>query len=87
MTTTTERIYTRPGWGNWYYVPNNQTLIYRPPGYTTEIYYVDLDRCTNYAEAWDWVSHISHKTWATDTVLAGLIRALTELFDSKGICE
>lgn len=83
--TLTTRRYTREGWGDWYYDPSNQTLNYQPEGCATELYYVDLDRCTSYAEAWDWVSHIGNKTWATDAVLGGLVRALTELLWIKGI--
>lgn len=87
MTNTIARRYTRPDWRGWYYEPEYQTLSYYPPGHATELYYVELTRCTCFAEAWDWVAHISCKTWATDEVLAGLVRALTELFDSKGIIQ
>jgi hypothetical protein len=44
---------------------------------------VPLDRCRTSAEVADWIFQISSKTWATDAVLAGLVRALRTLLDPQ----
>lgn len=47
------------------------------------LYGVPLDRCRTSAEVADWIFQISSKTWATDAVLAGLVRALRTLLDPQ----
>ncbi len=42
-------------------------------------YYIVLDRCRTSAEVLDWISQVMQKTWATDAILAGLVRALDEV--------
>jgi hypothetical protein len=42
-------------------------------------YEVDLDRCRTAAEMMDWIFQIEGKSWATDPIVRGLIRALNEL--------
>lgn len=41
-------------------------------------YEVDLERCRTSAEALDWIMQVAGKTWATDAVIAGLVRALDD---------
>lgn len=51
-------------------------------------YRVDLDECRHSAEVLDWIVQIAKKDWATDEVLAHLIRALDALFDlQKTMCS
>jgi hypothetical protein len=42
-------------------------------------YEIDLDTCTSSAEVLDWISQVAGKTWADDTTVAGLIRALDDV--------
>ena len=48
-------------------------------------YYVDLEECATSAQVLDWIMHISEKTWATNNVLAGLVRDL-RLYLGPEIC-
>jgi hypothetical protein len=61
----------------WRYNPGNRTLEFKSPWF----YYVDLDDCDTAAEVLDWIAQISHKPWATDRVLADLVRALDDLLN------
>ena len=47
-------------------------------------YEVDLERCTTPAQVLDWIVQVSKKTWATDVVVADLVRALDDLLDVQG---
>jgi hypothetical protein len=47
---------------------------------------VDLSRCRTSAELLDWIYQVCQKTWATDAILAGLIRAL-ELNPQATFCS
>jgi len=47
-----------------------------PNGVERLEYQVDLERCANPAQVLDWIMHISEKSWATDRVLASLVRDL-----------
>lgn len=42
-------------------------------------YYVSLDECTTSAQVLDWIMQVTSKTWATDKILADLLRALVDL--------
>jgi hypothetical protein len=48
-----------------------------------EIYDVDLRRCRTSAEVLDWICQVAHKSWATDAVLAGLVRAINHYLDPQ----
>jgi len=39
-------------------------------------YQIDLERCRTSAEVLDWICQIGGKAWATDAIIAGLVRAL-----------
>jgi hypothetical protein len=47
------------------------------------IYEVDLEHCRTSAEVLDWIMQVAGKNWATDAVLAGLVRALDEILDPQ----
>ncbi len=49
--------------------------------YVTEPYYyeIDLERCLTSAKVLDWIFQIAGKTWATETVVAGLIHAFEDV--------
>lgn len=68
-----------PGWGGWSYLPGLYTLRY-PNGYE-----IDLTRFTKPAEALDWICQIAGKTWATDEVLAGLVRAINVMVEPQAV--
>ena len=62
----------------WKFQPKNLTLaLYRPNGNLE--YEVDLERCTSPAETLDWITQIARKSWATDTMIADLVRALDDM--------
>jgi hypothetical protein len=46
-------------------------------------YEVMLETCRTSAETLDWISQIVSKTWATDRILAGLMRVLDMLIDPQ----
>lgn len=52
------------------------TIDKEEAGEGQERYAIDLDRCTTSAEVLDWIIQVAGKSWATDCVLASLIRAL-----------
>ena len=51
-------------------------------GRKARIYEVDLERCSSAQEVLDWIFHITKKRWATDTVVAGLVRDLSLYLDT-----
>lgn len=55
----------------WHHDTRLRTLTYRPMDYE-----IDLDECRTSAQVLDWICQIAHKTWATDAVLAALVRQL-----------
>ena len=42
-------------------------------------YYIDLAQCQTSAEMLDWIMQVAGKDWATDWVLASLVRDLNRL--------
>jgi hypothetical protein len=57
----------------WTYHEANLTLTLNDPPL---FYEIDLERCNTSAEALDWIVQVSKKTWATDEILADLVRML-----------
>jgi len=43
-------------------------------------YYLPLDELGNSAKTMQWIMHVVEKTWATDAILAGLVRAIGDIF-------
>jgi hypothetical protein len=62
----------------WHHDSRHRTITYRPLQYE-----IDLDRCTTSAAVLDWICQIANKTWATDTVLAALVRQLNALLEPQ----
>jgi hypothetical protein len=59
----------------WRFSPETLTLNhYDSRG--TNVYEVDLERCTTSAQMLDWIMQVAMKRWATDRVLASLVHAL-----------
>lgn len=46
-------------------------------------YEVDLERCLTPAAALDWVMQVASKAWASDAVLADLVRALRAVINPQ----
>jgi hypothetical protein len=52
------------------------------------LYEIDLEQCTTSAEMLDWIFQIAGKPWASDRVIAALVRLLDVLLDPHGrICS
>jgi len=69
-------------WGPWRLDAETRELVTeRTAG---DIYPVDLDRCLTAAQTLDWVAQVAAKTWATPTVVAGLVRALDDVLHLQG---
>lgn len=66
-------------WGGWRL--NTEASTLDCPGHS---YWVELPTCTSPAEVLDWIAQIRAKSWADDRILAGLIRALDDIFYLQG---
>jgi hypothetical protein len=67
----------RSDWGPWHLDHNTRVLyVEESNGYRYE---VDLDDCLSSAQVLDWICQIAGKTWADDTTLAGLVRAIDDV--------
>jgi len=62
----------------WYYSARHRTLTYRPLNYE-----IDLHRCRTSAGVLDYICQVADKTWATDHVLASLVRQLDNVLDPQ----
>lgn len=62
----------------WVFNPTALTLEFHKGTHPEPVYYVDLERCGTPVQVLDWIMHIQGKLWATDEVLAGLVRSLWE---------
>lgn len=62
----------RRSWGPWSLV-GDALVLDRGAGRT---YAVDLARATDAASRLDWINHVARKQWATDEIVANLVRAL-----------
>jgi hypothetical protein len=72
-------------WMLWRFRADNLTLVCNAGGYPYEI---DLETCTTSAQVLDWIMQVAGKTWATDTVLAGLVRAFDDLlYPQANLCS
>jgi hypothetical protein len=67
-------------WGPWR-LNRNYTL--NQPGRRESPYHIDLERFTSSAEMLDMIMQVAGKAWATDEVLAGLVRALSDTIDPQ----
>lgn len=46
-------------------------------------YEVDLEECLTSAQVLDWIMQVAQKTWATDSIVAALIRGLDEVLNPQ----
>jgi hypothetical protein len=71
--------------GVWHYYAHDRTLVTTAGGYE---YWIELEKIDTNAKMQDWIFHIDNKTWATDAVVANLVRAFNKLFDpQKNLCS
>lgn len=71
----------RPGWGPWHLNVSAFTLEH-------DDYEVDLEQCTSSAEVLDWIVQVASKNGATDTVVAGLVRAINDVVSpQENLCS
>ena len=69
-------------WGEWQLRPRFGDLFCKRYYYS-----IPLDRCLGAAQILDWIAQISHKSWATDAILADLVRALDDIIDlQENVC-
>lgn len=66
----------RSQWGPWRLSKNNACLTLTIEG--RWLYEVDLEWCHSSARVLDWICQVKKKTWATDTILANLVRGLDD---------
>ena len=73
----TSRMMTRPEWGGWT-LSRGGCLAFVDRGCA---YDWETSRLTSSAAVLNCIAQVSHKPWATDAVLAGLVRALDDLLN------
>ena len=65
----------------WRFNSRSLTLSYVAP---QERYYVKLKECATSAGMLDWIMQVAGKYWATDEVVASLVRELNRLLNPQG---
>lgn len=73
------KVPARTRWGPWR--RSGQYLVTEAGGYE---YAISLSTCTSSAQVLDWIAQIAMKTWASDAVVAELVRALDDLLHLQG---
>src|SRR5262245_18612699 len=63
--------------GGWTYHPESLMVRYRVKG--SSEFEVDLDACITSAEILHWIFYVSTKRWATNKVIADLVKILKKL--------
>ena len=48
------------------------------------VYDVNLEHCRTSAQVLDWIVQVSKKTWASDAILADLVRKLDDILNLQG---
>lgn len=68
-------------WGGWYLdvFIDDWSLRLNFPHSGHLRYEIELERCCTSAEVLDHVMQVANKRWATDEIVAGLVRALNEV--------
>lgn len=70
-------------WGPWRLDIEQRCLyITRPTTYD-----ISLSTCTTKASVLGWITHMAEKGWVDDATLAGLARAMHDLFDLHATAE
>ena len=71
--------------GVWHYYANDRSLVTTAGGGE---YWIELEKIDTSAKMQDWIFHIDNKTWATEAVVANLVRAFNTLFDpQQNLCS
>lgn len=70
------------GWGPWR-LADRDAVIYVLNEDGSELYAVDLDDCGSSAQMLAWIFQVANKSWADSVVVAGLVRALDDLFEPQ----
>jgi hypothetical protein len=66
-------------WGPWMLDPSNRVL--KANDDERNEYEIDLDQCLTAPQVLDWIAQVTHKTWADDATVAGLVRALDDVLN------
>jgi hypothetical protein len=64
-------------WNGWHLLPTGE-LCHEEASYP-----IDVEQFTHSAKALDMIMQIATKTWATDAVLAGLVRAIHDVVEPQ----
>jgi hypothetical protein len=64
--------------GGWH-LDQRQACVYYVDPAGRELYWIGLGRCRTSAAVLDWIAQVSHKTWASPTCVAGLVRILDDV--------
>ena len=67
----------------WYVHAELLALYLGDPQTGAWAYEIDLERCRTSAQVLDWIMQVASKIWATDAVIAGLVRALNDVLDPQ----
>lgn len=73
----------KDGFSGWWLDRESMCLVFTEE-LRGEIYDVDLGRCGTSAQVLDWICQVAHKSWATDAVIAGLVRAINHYLHPQG---
>lgn len=69
--------------GSWRFDRRLRTLSYTAADDPTIQYEIDLECCQTSAAMLDWIMQITNKAWATDSVIADLVRALNRIIEPQ----
>lgn len=72
-----------PGFGAWHFDRRLRTLSYTAADDPTIQYEIDLQCCQTSAAMLDWIMQVANKIWATDSVIADLVRALNRIIEPQ----
>ncbi len=84
-----ENIKDGQKWGPWHFRESSLVLElnFRRPGGSNDWYEIHLADCCSSAEVLDWIMQIADKSWASDEIIANLIRALKDcLHPQSNLC-
>lgn len=74
---------TDHGFGAWRFDRRLRTLSYTAADDPTIQYEIDLECCQTSAAMLDWIMQVANKAWATDSVIADLVRALNRILEPQ----
>jgi len=77
------RLESDPDFGLWRFDRRLRTLSYAAADDSTIQYEIDLECCQTSAAVLDWIMQVANKAWATDSVIADLVRALNRIIEPQ----